>query len=136
MHSNMASRKRQRIEQLCSIDGISQVALEKVLASLRNEPIDGIVSRRDIGRAIAGPWNKVRLKLPFPMLDGSTFHWDLYNFQKEVSYVLSRCPGLEKIYAAAHARHPSSIERPWALLIGFDEYTLGDALGQTTNEKL
>ena len=77
----------------------------------------------------------VRHIVSVPMLNGANdFQWELAHPCRLLSLMLADCPGLERLFLAAVARHPCAANRRWRVVIGFDEYVPGNKL-QVLNQR-
>ena len=47
--------------------------------------------------------------------------------------MLERSETLQDVYAAAALKHPPTLESPWSIVLGFDEYLIGNKFGGTKN---
>lgn len=59
---------------------------------------------------------------------GETFEWQYVDPATWLASMVSRSPVLQDMFASAWQRSPSSSERPWRLVLGFDEFSPGNKL--------
>jgi hypothetical protein len=71
---------------------------------------------------------EVRCVETMPLTTGGTFEWEFADPGKLLANMVDRSPALNLLFAEAASKHPPSIERPWSLVVGFDEFTPGDKL--------
>ena len=63
----------------------------------------------------------------FPLANGKTFNLVYAHPSKLLAEWLHHKPKLHSLWSAAMARSPSTADRPWRLVVGFDEFTPGNA---------
>ena len=66
-----------------------------------------------------------------PLLD-----WNFADPSRLVQLTLSRCTKLQLVYERALQKHPCSSERPWKLIVGFDEFVPGNKLKLDNSKKV
>jgi hypothetical protein len=59
---------------------------------------------------------------------GGEFDWEFADPAKLMGVVLNRNLNLQDVYLRALAEHPCSPEKPWSIVVGFDEFVPGDKL--------
>ena len=99
--------------------------------------IDG-TSERQVRQNYHELWNHVRITEQLPAADGTSDEctWELADVSRLITLVLENSPQLQDIYAAALEQHPGTIDRPWKLLVGFDEYAPGSQLKCDNKKKV
>lgn len=63
-----------------------------------------------------------------PRRGGGQFEWTFLDPAKLVSLFVEECPPVAKLFRDAVAARPPSIDNPWHLVIGFDEFAPGNKL--------
>ena len=77
-------------------------------------------------RAYAASWEAVATSLDAPAAkDGSPLKWNLAKPCLLIQHVLKESPELQECYAEALRDDPCSADRPWKVVIGFDEFVPG-----------
>ncbi len=61
--------------------------------------------------------------------------WEFADPNKLLASAVNESPGLRGLFAAAIARKPPSFDRPWSLIIGFDEFVPGNKLSVDNRRK-
>lgn len=67
--------------------------------------------------------------------NGDWYDWYFCDLQLQVAQTLRKCPKLADAYRATCDRKGSSPDRPWGLIIAFDEFTPGDQLRPDNRRK-
>ena len=121
-------KKRQRTRLLKScmdLKGTSNKTLTILLKKLQGEGISpNMMTAVRLDR-----WNAVKDALELKAADGEGIVTIPYaNPNRLLQFTSSVSDDFRKMLEAAFVRHPCSRERPWNLLIGFDEYVPGDKL--------
>lgn len=60
--------------------------------------------------------------------DGSTFLWEFVHPLKLLAQAIEDSPALAALYARAIAEKPPSMQQPWRLILGWDEFVPGNKL--------
>lgn len=128
----MASqRKRRRIDLeslqgLLHTGGISIAGLGKLLAKVRSLDLEELATnRRHLSDANLETFLKLRCLEHVPLSDGTAFDWEFLHPTLLVSELHRRNTAFRQLVQSALQRHPSSISRPWRIVVGFDEYVPG-----------
>lgn len=126
----MAEAKRQRMQRLQSLlhtGGISEAGLRNLLLKAGSEPLPS-VSRHELQEANAAIFRSLRHVETMPLLGGGEFEWDLAHPVKLLQWAVDTHPSLNSLYSDAMRRYPPSPQRPWQLVMGFDEFIPGNKL--------
>ena len=60
--------------------------------------------------------------------DGKAFVWEFLDPAKLMQHIVSSSESLQRVYLRAAKRRPPSQDRPWRLVVGFDEFVQGNKL--------
>jgi hypothetical protein len=76
------------------------------------------------------------LTLRLPTSEGDRdLEWDICEPNILLAHVVASCPDLQAAYAVAAQRVPPTRERPWDLMVCFDEFSPGDKLNYDNTRK-
>ena len=70
-----------------------------------------------------------------PLAHGGKFEWEFADPNRLLASIVEHSPGLTAMYADAVRRSPPSMEHPWFLVVGFDEFTPGNTLQSDNRRK-
>ena len=125
------SRKRQRestlssLQELVHCGGISRIGLVELVGKLRSLNIDlGVVKLESLRTAEGSLFRELCLSVEVEK-NGGSFTWEYIDPNKLLVRAVADNSVYGALFADAVARSPPSLERPWRLVIGFDEYTPG-----------
>jgi hypothetical protein len=133
MTSDAKRQRNARIQSVMDINGTSNNSLHtifnkltvdqnvgrKTLTKLRRERYDAVKDTLHVRAAVG----EGEIAIPYA------------NPNRLLEYTSSVSDGFRAILEAAFIKHPCSRERPWNLLVGFDEYTPGDKLNILNGRK-
>lgn len=125
----MPRHKKRRVEadadisELLHIGGISVSGLKTILERLAC-PVDMSTLRR----ANREVFNLHCVVEPLATTDGHPFAWQYLAPDSWMVALLDRKPHLNTLFAEAWRRRPATAERPWSLVLGFDEFVPGNKL--------
>ena len=128
--------KRQRVQSLAGLGGISDRALVKVLAAVREQPeivTDG-TCRQDIQRIHEEVWESVGQIDDLELTTGGTFKWYHSRPSAILNYFLASCPAFSTLFASRLQASPCTPTSPWSIVLYADEVTPGAAL-KAVNER-
>jgi len=122
--------KTDKLPQLLHGGGVSMVGLAKILAALQDETDVAVNTMRnqllrENQSALSGMWCHVDVPCS---TGGQPFRFGFVDPGKLLARILSDSPALQDLYLAAWNRSPASFERPWSIVIGFDEFIPGSKL--------
>ena len=70
--------------------------------------------------------------LKVPVDDGAgELDWQVANPSKLLAALVANSRALEQLYAETLTKHPPSVERPWSVVVAFDEFIPGNKLQAT-----
>lgn len=129
----MADRKRRRmtdddvaaLRRILHTGGVSLAGLADLLKSIREADIEGSPGLHAVRDANLREFQELRVAIDMPMEGGGSFHWELLDPNKLLARAVEQSPMLAALYADAMERCPPSPERPWHLVVGFDEFEPG-----------
>ena len=138
MRKGQIQAKRQRLQAVAGLGGISDRALVKVLAAVREEPellTDG-TSRQDIGRAAEDIWKAVGQTDEMELITGGTFTWFHSRPSAVLNFLLATCPAFSTFFASRLQASPCTPTSPWRIVLYADEVTPGAVLTPVTEKEM
>ena len=131
--SSQASSKRSRTAENSRIfhsllhhKGISLTALKEIFNKLVD---DDDKFTEDFARKVNREHlDEVARVIELPLEDGGSFAWEVANPSLLISLVLRKSSEMESAFYRALSEHPCSAEKPWNLVVVFDEFTPGTML--------
>ena len=118
--------KRQRvgdISRLMNLKGLSNNALRTILASSDLDP-----GQKRVVDLQQQHFEAIKEVLQIPRLDGTEAAWEVANPSALVSHSVRSSTEMERAFAQALQWYPCSVEKPWRLVVTFDEFTPGNML--------
>lgn len=111
---------------LLHLGGVSVVTLSKLIERLRTMDLEaGGSSRQNLGRVNQELYMKLRVVIDMPMESGNPFPWEFINPNLMLTHMAETSLPFGRLLATAIQREPPIHEKPWRLVIAFDEYTPG-----------
>ena len=99
------------------------------MQQLRDSPALLDSSRRDISAANSEAFNQVATTIKLPSNDSDdTIDWTLAHPNWLLTKTAEQCPHVAQVLLETMQKHPPTKERPWGLIVGFDEFTPGDLM--------
>ena len=132
----MEARKKARRTSVSRLLGVTnQAALVEVLRQVRDLPDESLNLRRVEFQAyhrelLESLGHEITLELD----DGSEFKWQLLHPGKFLAKLVQK-ESLGNLFRDALRRHPVSKDRPWSIVIGFDEFVPGSKLNLLNHRK-
>ena len=125
--------KRRRLDtgQLLNVlhlGGVNRLGLARIVAALEAEDSSVNRIRARLDDANHAMFANLRREEELRMTSGRPWRWDLADPGELLSLVVNESESLQALYAEAWARAPSSVDRPWSAVIGFDEFVPGNKL--------
>ena len=106
--------------------GISRVGLVELVGKLRSLNIDlEVVNEWNLRTAEGSLFRELSMSVEVQKKNGGSFTWEYVDPNKFLVRAVADNSAYGSLFADAVARSPPSMERPWRLAIGFDEYTPG-----------
>ena len=125
MAADPKRQRRELIQSAMDLSGLSNRVLHQILQKTQGEKI----SWKTMVALRHERFNAVKDELDLQVADGEgRVRLPVANPNRLLEFTASECGGFRAVLEAAYAKHPCSRERPWNLLIGFDEYVPGDKL--------
>lgn len=131
-------RKRRRLDHvemlrsLARAGGSSSSGLSSIIAELQANAaiVTELPSHRSqASRALLEQFDAIKHTIDMPLLDGAgVFSWELLDPALLLAESIRRCPGMAEAYQQACTQRPPSPERPWSLVVAFDEFAPGNKL--------
>ena len=123
IESNPGCRKM-RLQNVMHIKSTSTRALQDIMRGL----VDDVPTRRELTDIGQARFSSIFAVLELPLKTGGTFSWEFCNPSMLVAMMVAESPALQECFASALRRKPCSVESPWRLLVGFDEFIPGNKL--------
>ena len=128
----MSRSKRPRLEHqtlqdLLHCGAVSTIGLATILKKVKDLE-NAQASRRQLRQANLESFTRVRHVEKVDMQDGTTWDWEFAHPSALLTMLVSENDSLAELYAEAARLYPCSAERPWTLIIGFDEFVPGAKL--------
>ena len=125
------ANKRQKLDphidkilDLCPINKI-----QKILAAAAEADDDAVNPKTWVWKeAFAAPFEAVEATIPLTMEDGTSWDWPLCDPNKLMQKLVAESAGMAALFASAAAASPPSAEKPWRMVVGFDEFVPGNKL--------
>ena len=73
-------------------------------------------------------FDKISRTIELPLSGGGMWKWSLLDPSQLLVSLVSNSPALQQLYADAWRRSPPSPQRPWSLVVTFDEFVPGNKL--------
>ena len=127
----MPKRRRLDTGQLLNVvhlGGVNRLGLARIVAALEAEDSSVNRIRAKLDNANHAMFANLRREEELRMTSGRPWRWDLADPGELLSLVVNESESLQALYAEAWARAPSSVDRPWSAVIGFDEFVPGNKL--------
>lgn len=133
----MAESKRQRVDRIAGIGGVSNNALLRIFERIREEPslLEEVRTRRDIDDR-SGDYEGLCATLALPMHEGGPFLWKIASPQRLVQYCVRSTFGISEAWRAQLQRNPSTQRQPWRMIIFTDEVVPGSVLAPDPQRKV
>lgn len=113
--------------RLLHIGGISNSGLHELLTELRRTTSLPSTSRRAIEASFSRRFDGLKLVRPMPFAERSgVFNWEFLDPNMLIAESVAESALLRQSFENALSETPSSLSRPWRLVIGFDEYAPGN----------
>jgi len=119
------SARNPNLLNVVTASGASNNDLRRIIGALENEPAP---SWKSLQRARKSRFESVMTKLSVATLDGGTWDWPLCQPNLLFATMVSESECLRSLVAAAIRASPCSREKPWSLVVGYDEFVPGNKL--------
>ena len=113
-----------------SVLGLAEKKLLKVVEKIRDnqEIFDHPIGRKAISHATKHLFNQCRTTIKLRRATGPAYKWQCSNVGKTFNLLGVECAPFGKMLRRLHARSPSSYEKPWSLILYYDETVPGSPL--------
>ena len=127
--ASVYSKRHQGLLSLSEL-GLPACKLLDVIDKLRchADLLDVPVSRKNVYRAQVEAFNAVKTVISVPRNDGSFYDWEICDLRKLLVHLTSECDGLAALLNELFDTRRCSKNRPWGLILYFDETVPGDSL--------
>ena len=115
-----------KISELLNTRGVSSTALRKIVDKFSEGEVQ--VSGKHVTSIQQTRFNQVKETIVLPLVDGGEWQWQVAHPCALVSMSVQHSAEMEKAFAQALQSHPCSVEKPWRLVVTFDEFTPGNML--------
>lgn len=117
------------LQRLVNTGGVSNRGLSQILQQVKaHTGADLGASRFHVDRAYHARFDSVKHVEKVQLKDGTMADWELAHPNRLLSELVSHSPGLAGLFGDAMKAHPVSMEQPWSLVVGFDEFAPGNKL--------
>ena len=89
------------------------------------ELLGGTHSKAKVAKLYHANWEHVSCTETLNLKNGGRFEWCLADPSKLIQYTLQVSPRLQNLYRLALHDKPCSPDKPWRIIIGYDEFTPG-----------
>ncbi len=128
--------KRQRLQELIGLGGVSDAALTEILEHIRRQPVEARIFRKDCSKTARGSIQDLLQSIDLPLKSGGVFSWQFLNPQRLLRKCVDQNSELAAAFKDALRKHPNNFETPWSLTLYFDELTPGNVLRPDNRRKL
>ena len=119
--------KRQRLNTVVGLGGVSEKGLNKIIAAIRADPgILDIANDKSIRDASLSPLEGIERRITLRAAVGDDFEWSVAAPGPLVRRFASVSPALRRVLASAYQAHRCSPDAPWNAILYEDEITPGD----------
>lgn len=129
----MGDRKRPRLanrveslQRLLHVGRVSNKGLLRLLTGLRESNALDIANRNNLRTAFLDRARAMGVILQMPLVSGGHFDWFLLNPNTLVANMVAESVELQRVFGEALRRHPCSMQHPWRLVVGYDEFAPGN----------
>ena len=118
--------------------GLSACKLVALIDKLRchADLLDVPASRKNLHAAQVEAFNEVKAVISVPRNDGTFYDWEICDLGKLLVHLTSECDGLAALLNELYDTRPCSKNRPWGLILYFDEKVPGDSLRLSVPEQI
>ena len=107
---------------------ISTAGLVELLSELRDigpDVLSSAISRHDLYSANLKLFLELRRNAMLPLKAGGDVQWEYIDPNALLQRAVTVLPKLQSVFGAALRRQEPTMDRPWRLVIGFDEFVPG-----------
>ena len=130
------SQETRKLQDLLACGGISLRGAADFMRRVNELPED----QRSLTYQELADVNSSRLTLirrceNVPLERGGTLEWEYADPNLLLTTTIDDCPELARVYARRLNEHPCSEQRPWSIVVAFDEFTPGSARAPDNRKK-
>jgi hypothetical protein len=114
---------------------ISTRGLSQILRKLKSSPSAVLRSRDQLYDANTAPFDAISVTREVPTKDGPFFSWEFCDPNLLLSDTIARCPKFADAIGRLANEHNPVVDRPWSLVVAFDEFTPGNSTSGTNWRK-
>ena len=129
-----SSGDREALASVLHLGSVSNKGLAELLKRVR-EVGEVQATRRQLDYMNVGAFLQVRHAEELPLIAGGSWTWEFADPNRLLSLLVHESPALQDLFEQALARYPCSQERPWQLVVGFDEFIPGSKLKTHSERK-
>ena len=125
------------LEDLVHTGQVTKSALAAIVAKINNNPalLQVATASRLDDASLAAFFGMRHVHTLHLGDDATPFEWEMADPNRLVSYLVASSPRLQDAFARAAALNPCSADRPWHLVIAWDEFTPGMVLSPNNARK-
>ena len=121
---NSATGAKHSVSTCLGVQGVSLSALRGIANKLSDENVSARFMR-DITPKL---FSEVKRTIVLPLTAGGEHRWEVADPSLLVSMSVRYSTEMEKVFANSLRLHPCTEERPWSLVVTWDEFTPGNML--------
>jgi len=133
----MSSKRRRLGNHLDLIHrgGVTVQGLAALLVATGAETMTVGGLRNKMRDATKAELNKVLACSRLPLKDGTDWVWHFMDPGKLLQTLLAESPSLRQLVSTIWSRSPCTLDSPWSLVVGFDEFIPGNKLSTDQSRK-
>lgn len=116
------------LADILHVGGASVIGLARLITSIRASDCSESTMRKHMMDANRADFERIAHTIELPLLEGGTWLWTFIDPSHLLVSLVNASPSLGQLYANAWRRSPPSPQRPWSLIVAFDEFTPGNKL--------
>ena len=127
--------RRESLQDVLHTGGTTTRALHQIMSRIREQPEILDSSMWELRKTNLEQFLSVRHVEPLMLRNGLSFNWEMCNPNRMLAYMVQACPRLQEMFVQAARTHVCSADKPWSLIIGFDEFCPGNKLKVNNQRK-
>ena len=120
-----------RLQRVISLGTTSDAALAKLLQRLEGKQ----PNKNSLTAARRAKFASMKHVIRVPLQEGGHFDWSMCHPGLLVTRLVEDSPALQAAFKEALRNNPCGPQRPWRLLVGFDEHIPGNKLALNNTRK-
>lgn len=126
----MAAKKRRvnvdsGVQQLLHCGGVSTLGLANILKTVKQHGLPAAIDRRQLNACNLAAFESLSKTVDLELENGGTFALEYIDPAMLITRAVRDNSDLQKWFREALRRRPPSANRPWRLIVGYDEYIPG-----------